>query len=85
MFELRLIDPDGATVPGTINRYVPAENVAELEDNLRHRVAPEHAADNDQPNGVRFYAEDYRVQKTPEPTVATSGTFLDWLAIPAAA
>lgn len=83
--ELRLIDPYGATVPGTINTRVPAENVADLEDNLRHRVAPEHAARWNGINGYAFHVEDYRVQQTPEPTTAATGTFLDWLALPAAA
>lgn len=72
MFELRLIDPYGATVPGTQHRYVPEANVAELEDRLRHEVAPAHAA-------------DYHVQRSPEPTTAGSGTFLDLLATPIAA
>ncbi|MFJ6608162.1 hypothetical protein [Streptomyces lydicus] len=83
--ELRLIDPYGATVPGTQYSRVPAANVAELEDRLRHRVAPAHAAEHDGINGYRFHATDYRVQATPEPTAATRGTFLDLLAVPAAA
>ena len=71
--ELRLIDPDGYVVPGTIHLHVPRENAAGIEDRLRHHVAPIHAAHNG------YYAADYRVQKTPEPTVAGRGTFLNWL------
>ncbi|MEW9521858.1 hypothetical protein [Streptomyces tubercidicus] len=83
MRELRLIDPYGATVPGTQYSHVPDANVAELEDNLRHRVAPAHAAEHDGINGYAFHAADYRVQNLPEPTVADRGTFLDLLATPA--
>jgi hypothetical protein len=83
MFELRLIDPYGAIVPGTQYNHVSAENVAALVENLRHRVAPEHAALWDGINGSRFHAANYRVQKFPEPAAADTGTFLDWLARPA--
>ena len=83
--ELRLIDPYGATVPGTQHSHVPAVNIAQLKDRLRNEVAPAHAAENDGINGYRFHADDYRVQETPEPTVAARGTFLDLLATPAAA
>lgn len=85
MFELRLIDPYGATVAGTQHRYVPKANADALEDRLRHEVAPAHAAEHDGVNGYAFHAADYRVQRTPEPTVAARGTFLDLLAIPTAA
>lgn len=85
MFELRLIDPYGATVPGTQHRYVPEANVAELEDRLRHEVAPAHAAEHHGINGYAFHATDYHVQRSPEPTTAGSGTFLDLLATPIAA
>nr|WSX25520.1 hypothetical protein OG690_38195 [Streptomyces tubercidicus] len=84
MRELRLIDPYGATVPGTQHYDVPKANVPELEDRLRNEVAPAHAADNDGINGYRFYAADYRVQETPEPAAVTRGTFLDLLATSAA-
>jgi len=83
MRELRLIDPYGATVPGTQYSRVPDQNVAELEDTLLHRVAPEHAARNHGINGYAFHAADYRVQNLPQPAVADRGTFLDLLATPA--
>ncbi|WP_331756694.1 hypothetical protein [Streptomyces decoyicus] len=81
--ELRLIDPYGATVPGTINSCVPAANVAEVTAWLLEESAPKHAARNDGINGYRFHVADYRVQETPEPAVAARGTFLDLLATPA--
>ncbi|MEU8682930.1 hypothetical protein [Streptomyces sp. NPDC048611] len=79
MLELRLIDPYGYAVPGTTHPNVPEANIAEVEKRLLEVAAPKHAARWDGINGYRFYAADYRVQRTPEPTTATSGTFLDWL------
>ena len=79
MRELRLIDPNGYTVPGAIHLNVPEPNVAEITARLMRDTAPKHAARWDGIGGQRFYAEDYRVQNTPTPTTATSGTFLDWL------
>ncbi|MFE1767264.1 hypothetical protein ACFW81_23980 [Streptomyces angustmyceticus] len=84
MFELRLIDPYGHTVPGTINTHVPAANAAEVEKRLLDVTAPKHAGRWDGINGYRFHAADYRVQKTPEPAVDARGTFLDLLAAPRA-
>lgn len=83
MRELRLIDPYGALVPGTVNTRVPDENVAQVTARLLKESAPKHAARNDGINGYAFHAADYRVQETPEPTVAATGTFLDWLTAPA--
>ncbi|MFI7096776.1 hypothetical protein [Streptomyces lydicus] len=83
--ELRLIDPYGATVPGTIHLRVPAANIPAVKARLLKESAPKHAARWDGINGYRFHATDYWVQETPEPTVAARGTFLDLLATPAAA
>uniref|UniRef100_UPI0030E482FC hypothetical protein n=1 Tax=Streptomyces tubercidicus TaxID=47759 RepID=UPI0030E482FC len=82
--ELRLIDPYGALVPGTVNTRVPDENVAEVTALLLKESAPKHAARWDGINGYRFHAADYRVQETPEPAAVTRGTFLDLLATSAA-
>ncbi|MFJ8677296.1 hypothetical protein [Streptomyces sp. NPDC093589] len=86
--ELRLIDPYGDTVPGTIYRGVPAQSVAEVTDRLRRDSAPKHADRWDGINGYAFHAADYHVQATSEtlqPTATGTGTFLDLLATPAAA
>ncbi|MFG2532779.1 hypothetical protein [Streptomyces sp. NPDC048516] len=65
MRELRLIDPYGATVPGTIHLNVPDANAPALENHLRYDVTPVHAAGHDGINGYRFYVGDYRVQNLP--------------------
>ncbi|MGW7636030.1 hypothetical protein [Streptomyces decoyicus] len=83
MTELRLIDPYGALVPGTINLRVPAANIAQVTAWLLEESAPKHAARHDGINGYRFHAADYRVQVTPERTTAAGGTFLDLLTTPA--
>jgi hypothetical protein len=85
MFELRLIDPYGYTVPGAIYRNVPAQGVAEEIDRLRRDSARTHADRNDGINGYRFHVADYYVQVTPETTAAARGTFPDLLVIPTAA
>lgn len=85
MRELRLIDPYGALVPGTVNTRVPDENVAQVTARLFKVAARKHADDNDGINGYAFHAADYRVQETPEPVAAARGTFLDWLTTPTAA
>ncbi|MFI1161432.1 hypothetical protein [Streptomyces sioyaensis] len=85
MTELRLIDPYGYTVPGAVHTDVPAANVAEVTARLLDTAARNHADDNDGINGYRFHAADYRVQETPEPTVAARGTFLDLLTLTTAA
>jgi hypothetical protein len=79
MCELRLIDPYGALVPGTINADVEPENIATVTAQLLDTSAPNHAARWDGINGYRFDVADYRVQVTPQPTTAGTGTFLDWL------
>ena len=81
MFELRLIDPDGYTVPGTVHTNVPAANEAQVRQLLLD-VAERHAAEW---ADFGYHAADYRVQEFPEPTVAARGTFLDWLAASAPA
>lgn len=45
MQNLRLIDPDGYVVPGTVQRNVPDANAAKVRDHLMHEVAPQHAAE----------------------------------------
>ncbi|MEU1133552.1 hypothetical protein ABZ383_27470 [Streptomyces sp. NPDC005900] len=44
MQTLRLIDPDGYTVPGSVQSNVPDTNVDKVRDHLLHDVAPKHAA-----------------------------------------
>lgn len=57
MPELRLIDPDGYTVPGTV-QDVPDGDPAKVRDHLLHDVAPTHAA---QWADAGYDARDYRV------------------------
>lgn len=83
--ELRLIDPYGALVPGTVNTHVPDANIAQVTARLLKESAPKHAARNDGINGYAFHAADYRVQETPELAEPIRGTFLDLLAIPTTA
>ncbi|MGW5690283.1 hypothetical protein ACWEWX_04730 [Streptomyces asiaticus] len=59
MRELRLIDPNGYTVPGTVNTGVPTANEAKVRDHLLNDVAPAHAADHDY---AGYDPRDYRVQ-----------------------
>ena len=65
MRELRLIDPYGATVPGTWHTHVPDANAQAITERLMQDVAPKHSADNDGINGYRFHLGDYRVQNLP--------------------
>lgn len=65
MRELRLIDPYGHTVPGTIHTAVPDASVPEITARLEDVAGPKHAADNDGINGYRFHAADYRIQNLP--------------------
>lgn len=58
MQELRLIDPDGYTVPGTVQSNVPDANAAKVRDHLLHDVAPAHAAEWAQ---FGYDARNYRV------------------------
>lgn len=44
MQTLRLIDPDGYTVPGSVQTNVPDANVAKVRDHLLNDVAPAYAA-----------------------------------------
>ncbi|WP_093803953.1 hypothetical protein [Streptomyces sp. Wb2n-11] len=63
MQELRLIDPYGYTVPGTVQSNVPDANAGQVTDRLLHEVAPGHAAAWDSAQH-RFDARDYTVQPT---------------------
>lgn len=58
MQELRLIDPDGYTVPGAVESNVPHANVDKVRDLLLNQAATSHA--QTWGNDVR----DYRVQPT---------------------
>ncbi|MGY5127351.1 hypothetical protein [Streptomyces nigrescens] len=80
--ELRLIDPYGATVPGTQHYDVPDANIAEVTARLLKVSAPKHADRWDGINGYAFHVADYRVQVAPERTTAAGGTFLDLLTAP---
>lgn len=80
MNELRLLDPDGYTVPGTVHTGFPAEMEGELRAHLR-TVAEREAA---QWADFGHRAEDYRIEPA-EPITADRGTFLDLLATPIAA
>ncbi|MER8002977.1 hypothetical protein [Streptomyces sp. NPDC095613] len=57
MTELRLIDPDGYTVPDTILTVSDA-TVAEVREHLLREVAPAHAA---QWADFGYKASDYRI------------------------
>ena len=59
MTTLRLVDPDGYTVPGTVNSNVPTANEAKVRDHLLNDVAPVHAA---QWADFGYRAADYRIQ-----------------------
>lgn len=45
MTDIRLIDPNGYTVPGTVNTNVPEVNAPQVRDHLINDVAPQHAAE----------------------------------------
>lgn len=45
MTELRLLDPDGYTVPGTITAVSDEATVPEISEHLLTTVAPVHAAE----------------------------------------
>ncbi|MFF7795598.1 hypothetical protein [Streptomyces sp. NPDC007991] len=62
MPELRLIDPDGYTVPGTAQTVPDADETA-VRERLLKEVAPQHAA---QWTDFGYQADAYRV--LPEPT-----------------
>ncbi|MFJ2202434.1 hypothetical protein [Streptomyces violaceusniger] len=59
MTTLRLIDPNGYTVPGTVNSRVPAANEAKVRAHLLTDVAPAHAAEHAY---AGYDPRDYRVQ-----------------------
>lgn len=59
MTNLRLVDPDGYTVPGTVHRNVPDANVDKVRDRLLNEVAPKEAAKN---ADFGYDARYYRVQ-----------------------
>lgn len=59
MPELRLVDPNGYTVPGTVNSGVPTVNEAKVRDHLLNDVAPVHAAEHAY---AGYSPRDYRVQ-----------------------
>jgi len=42
---LRLVDPDGYTVPGAVHPNVPGAREAEVRGQLLREVAPVHAAE----------------------------------------
>ncbi|MEU9014312.1 hypothetical protein AB0D12_31985 [Streptomyces sp. NPDC048479] len=62
MQQIRLVDPNGYTVPGTVQSNVPDANADKVRDRLLHEVAPKHAADHDY---AGYDARNYRVQPTP--------------------
>ncbi|MEV6165759.1 hypothetical protein AB0L71_28365 [Streptomyces sp. NPDC052052] len=45
MQDIRLLDPDGYTVPGTVQINVPDANAEKVRDHLLNDVAPQHAKD----------------------------------------
>ncbi|MFC9891509.1 hypothetical protein [Streptomyces pilosus] len=61
MPELRLLDPDGYTVPGTA-QTVPDAEVEAVRQQLLAEVAPKHAA---QWADFRYRADAYRVHPDP--------------------
>lgn len=63
MFELRLLDPNGYTVPGAIRTASYQSECKGIENALLANEAVEHAATS----GVGYKARNYRVQTTPLP------------------
>lgn len=61
MPELRLVDPDGYTVPGTA-QTVPNADEAAVRQHLKTVVAPQHAA---KWRAFGYHAGDYRVLPDP--------------------
>ncbi|MFJ1993013.1 hypothetical protein [Streptomyces asiaticus] len=59
MRNLRLVDPCGYTVPGTVNTNVPDANADKVRDHLLNDVAPAHAAEHDY---AGYDPRDYTVQ-----------------------
>ncbi|WP_330479917.1 hypothetical protein OG301_38925 (plasmid) [Streptomyces platensis] len=68
MRELRLIDPDGYTVPGTVHTGFPAAMEGELRAHLR-AVAEHEAA---QWADFGYHAEDYQVLPAEPQTASQS-------------
>lgn len=62
---LRLIDPNGYTVPGGIRDDVTPDNETAIRGHLLHDVAARHAQDW---AGHGYDARDYRVLTDPQPT-----------------
>jgi hypothetical protein len=56
---LRLVDPDGYNVPGTVHTNVPTANEDKVRDHLLNDVAPGEAAT------WAYDARDYRVTTDP--------------------
>jgi hypothetical protein len=88
MFELRLLDPNGYSVPGAVRTATDASECKELKDALRAVEAVEHAATS----GVGYDARQYRVQTVPiTPRTATvddvvqrlTDTTYEWTALDA--
>jgi hypothetical protein len=88
MFELRLVDPNGYTVPGAIRTTTNASECKTIERSLRAVQAVEHAATS----GVGYDARNYRVQTVPiTPRTATvddvvqrlTDTTYEWTALDA--
>lgn len=59
LYEVRLIDPDGYTVPGTVRTNLPADRIDRAKQQLMTAEGPAYARER----GLRF--TDYRVQVTP--------------------
>lgn len=64
MRTLRLIDPDGYTVPDGVRENIPDEQAEQVTNLLKTTVATEHAA------RWGYTPPDYQVQDTPVPTFA---------------
>ncbi|MEU0656061.1 hypothetical protein ABZ485_27985 [Streptomyces albogriseolus] len=68
MPELRLVDPDGYTVPGTA-QTVPDADVPAVRHRLLTETAPQHAA---QWADFGYHADAYRIH--PEPSASPQET-----------
>lgn len=56
MQTLRLVDPNGYTVPNAIRYCVPDAQVEQVTQNLLNDIAPQHAE-----HWPDYHAADYRV------------------------
>jgi hypothetical protein len=59
LYEVRLVDPDGYTVPGTVRTNLPADRIDRAKQQLMTAEGPAYARER----GLRFTG--YRVQVTP--------------------